>query len=81
FWADVREAGCTHIHHLGGIIQILLKQPPSPLDRDHDVRIAWGGAVITPLGGEGSGAAVGGRDASGPPLRAEGGSAAPAGAG
>ncbi|SCZ23105.1 class I adenylate-forming enzyme family protein [Afifella marina] len=43
FWADVREAGCTHIHHLGGIIQILLKQPPSPLDRDHDVRIAWGG--------------------------------------
>jgi hypothetical protein len=44
------------------------------------MRIAWGGAVITPLGGEGSGAAVGGRDASGPPLRAEGGSAAPAGA-
>ena len=43
FWDDVREAGCTHIHHLGGIIQILLKQPPSPADRDHKVRIAWGG--------------------------------------
>ena len=37
------DAGCTHIHHLGGILQILLKQPPGPLDRAHRVRIAWGG--------------------------------------
>ncbi|MGO4854011.1 class I adenylate-forming enzyme family protein [Phaeovulum sp. W22_SRMD_FR3] len=43
FWDEVAEAGCTHIHHLGGILQILLKQPPSPLDRAHQVRIAWGG--------------------------------------
>ncbi|NKK69369.1 AMP-binding protein [Rhizobium leguminosarum bv. viciae] len=43
FWQDVREAGCSHIHYLGGVIQILLKQPPSEFDRDHTVRIAWGG--------------------------------------
>lgn len=29
FWDELRKAGSTHIHHLGGIIQILLKQPPS----------------------------------------------------
>lgn len=43
FWDQVSEAGCTHIHHLGGILQILLKQPPAPCDRAHRVRIAWGG--------------------------------------
>ena len=43
FWSEVADAGCTHIHHLGGILQILLKQPPSPHDRAHKVRIAWGG--------------------------------------
>lgn len=43
FWKQVSTFGCTHIHHLGGILQILLKQPASDLDRSHNVRIAWGG--------------------------------------
>jgi crotonobetaine/carnitine-CoA ligase len=43
FWDQVREEGATHIHYLGGILQILLKQPPSTRDREHGVRIAWGG--------------------------------------
>ncbi len=43
FWAQVKEAGASHIHFLGGILQILLKQPPGPLDRTHGVRVAWGG--------------------------------------
>jgi crotonobetaine/carnitine-CoA ligase len=43
FWDQVREHGATHIHYLGGILQMLLKQPASPLDREHPVRIAWGG--------------------------------------
>jgi len=43
FWRQVADAGCTHIHHLGGIIQILLKQAPGPQERAHRVRIAWGG--------------------------------------
>ena len=43
YWHEAREHGATHIHYLGGILQILLKQPPGPLDRGHGVRIAWGG--------------------------------------
>jgi crotonobetaine/carnitine-CoA ligase len=43
FWQQVIDTGATHIHYLGGILQILLKQPPAPLDRGHGVRIAWGG--------------------------------------
>jgi crotonobetaine/carnitine-CoA ligase len=43
FWSQVKAEGASHIHYLGGILQILLKQPPGPLDRDHGVRIAWGG--------------------------------------
>ncbi len=43
FWEQVRIAAATHIHYLGGILQLLLKQPPRPDDRDHPVRIAWGG--------------------------------------
>lgn len=43
FWNDVRQYGVTHIHYLGGVLPLLLKQPPSDRDRDHNVRIAWGG--------------------------------------
>lgn len=43
FWDDAREASATHIHYLGGVLPMLLKQPPRPDDRDHTVRIAWGG--------------------------------------
>jgi len=43
FWDQARESRATHIHYLGGILQILLKQPASDRDRDHSVRVAWGG--------------------------------------
>jgi crotonobetaine/carnitine-CoA ligase len=43
FWQEVRANGATHIHYLGGILQLLLKQPPGPLDQQHGARIAWGG--------------------------------------
>ena len=43
YWQQTKDYGATHIHFLGGILQILLKQPPSPLDRTHGARIAWGG--------------------------------------
>uniref|UniRef100_UPI003F6F0BBF AMP-binding protein n=1 Tax=Elioraea sp. TaxID=2185103 RepID=UPI003F6F0BBF len=42
FWAQAAETGATHIHYLGGILQMLLKQPPGPHERAHRVRIAWG---------------------------------------
>lgn len=43
FWQEVIDTGASHIHFLGGILQLLLKQPESPLDRAHGARIAWGG--------------------------------------
>jgi crotonobetaine/carnitine-CoA ligase len=43
FWSDISASGATHMHFLGGILQMLLKQPPGPLDRAHGVRVAWGG--------------------------------------
>jgi crotonobetaine/carnitine-CoA ligase len=43
FWSEVKGEAATHIHFLGGILQILLTQPPGPLDREHGARIAWGG--------------------------------------
>ncbi|NDZ18342.1 hypothetical protein C7T35_12730 [Variovorax sp. WS11] len=42
-WEEARANGVTHIHFVGGVLQLLMKQPPSPLDRDHGVKIAWGG--------------------------------------
>jgi len=43
FWDQCRRYGVTHIHYLGGVLPMLLKQPARPDDRDHKVRIAWGG--------------------------------------
>lgn len=47
FWADVVRTGATHVHYLGGILQILLGRPPSELERRHRIRVAWG-AGATP---------------------------------
>lgn len=47
FWEDVCRTGATHVHYLGGILQILLQRPPSDLERQHRVRVAWG-AGATP---------------------------------
>ncbi|MFC3002494.1 class I adenylate-forming enzyme family protein [Falsiroseomonas tokyonensis] len=49
FWGQVIAAGATHIHYLGGILQILLKQDPAPQERAHRVRIAWGGGCPAEL--------------------------------
>lgn len=43
FWDDARDLSATHIHYLGGVLPMLLKQPPRPGDKDHKVRVAWGG--------------------------------------
>lgn len=45
FWREVRRSGATQIHFLGGILQMLLAQPPRADDRDHPVRVAWGGGA------------------------------------
>ncbi|SKC70834.1 AMP-binding protein [Krasilnikoviella flava] len=47
FWGDVVRTGATHVHYLGGILQILLQRPVTALERGHRVRVAWG-AGATP---------------------------------
>lgn len=42
FWDEVAACGATHIHHLGGVLQMLLNAPAHPAERAHKVRITWG---------------------------------------
>ena len=49
FWDDARRYNVTHIHYLGGVLPMLLAQPPRPDDRAHGVRIAWGGGCPSEL--------------------------------
>ena len=43
FWQQVSDCRATHVHYLGGILQMLLKQPPHPAETTHCVRALWGG--------------------------------------
>ena len=45
FWDEARRYRATQMHYLGGVPGLLLKQPPRPDDREHAVRIAWGGGA------------------------------------
>lgn len=47
FWRDIVDFDVTHIHYLGGVLQILLQLPPVPDETRNRVRIAWG-AGATP---------------------------------
>lgn len=49
FWAEARAQSATHVHHLGGLVGILMKQPPRPDDAWHSVRVSWGGGVPVTL--------------------------------
>ena len=40
FWDDCRRYNAVQISTLGGIIPLLMKQPPRPNDRDNPVRVA-----------------------------------------
>jgi crotonobetaine/carnitine-CoA ligase len=42
FWDEVRSFDATTFDYMGATIALLLKQPESPLDREHRVRLAWG---------------------------------------
>lgn len=43
FWDDARACGATHVHYLGSVVPMLMKQTARPDDHDHPVRMAWGG--------------------------------------
>lgn len=44
-WEDIRKYECTEFNYIGGIIPILLKQPPRKDDADNPVRVAVGAAA------------------------------------
>jgi crotonobetaine/carnitine-CoA ligase len=43
-WDQIAEAGATKLHYLGGLVNIILSQPPSESERNNPVSIAWGAA-------------------------------------
>lgn len=42
FWDEIRSYEATVFNFMGATANILWKQPPSPADREHSVRLAWG---------------------------------------
>ncbi|MFZ5643242.1 MAG: AMP-binding protein [Bacillota bacterium] len=40
FWEDIYNYGVSHFHAVGPILEILLKNPPSPLEQEHDPIVA-----------------------------------------
>jgi crotonobetaine/carnitine-CoA ligase len=45
FWDDCGRYEAVEFNSLGGMMSILLKQPPSPRDRDHQVRVVLSAAA------------------------------------
>ncbi|GIU93366.1 MAG: ATP-dependent acyl-CoA ligase [Acidimicrobiia bacterium] len=49
FFRTCRSEGVTAIHYLGTLPMMLFGQPPSPSDRDHRVRLAYGAGMPTEI--------------------------------
>jgi crotonobetaine/carnitine-CoA ligase len=45
YWDTVRRHGCTMLHYLGTLLNILHKQPPRPDDADNPARVMFGGGA------------------------------------
>ncbi|KAF2741349.1 acetyl-CoA synthetase-like protein [Polyplosphaeria fusca] len=45
FWTEVRASKATVIHYVGETCRYLLAAPKSPLDKEHNVRLAWGNGL------------------------------------
>lgn len=43
FWDDVKKYKATIVCYIGGMLQILLKQPMKESERTHEVKVAFGG--------------------------------------
>ncbi|KDE05315.1 hypothetical protein MVLG_04346 [Microbotryum lychnidis-dioicae p1A1 Lamole] len=42
FWKDVRESNANVIQYVGEVLRYLLALPPSALDKEHNVKLAYG---------------------------------------
>ena len=48
FWDQVRESQSTVVNFIGMMMPVLLKQEPSPSDRDNSVRLFYGSPAMAP---------------------------------
>ena len=46
FWEQARASGATQINALGAVLTILLKQPRTPAERDHRVRLIYAAPAL-----------------------------------
>jgi len=44
FWQQVETSGATHLHYLGGVLELLMRQPES-IPATHSIRVAWGAGL------------------------------------
>lgn len=45
FWPEVRASNADIIQYVGELCRYLVNAPPSPLDRKHNVKMAWGNGM------------------------------------
>lgn len=45
FWPEIHSSNATHIQYIGELGRYLLNAPPGPLDRGHNVKVAWGNGM------------------------------------
>jgi acyl-CoA synthetase (AMP-forming)/AMP-acid ligase II len=45
FWPEVRDSKATIVHYVGETCRYLLSAPPSPLDKTHNLRAAFGNGL------------------------------------
>lgn len=45
FWPEVRASNVNILQYVGELCRYLVNGPPSPLDKEHNVRMAWGNGM------------------------------------
>ena len=45
FWPEVRASRANIIQYVGELCRYLINAPPSPLDKEHNVQMAWGNGM------------------------------------
>ena len=45
FWPEVRASKADVVNYIGELARYLLNAPPSPLDKQHNVRMVWGNGI------------------------------------
>lgn len=52
FWPEVRQSRSNIIQYVGELCRYLMNAPPHPLDRDHNVYMAWGNGMRPDIWGK-----------------------------